>query len=269
MSDEIRPTDTKVHADIAAQFTTPSVLELPFSGIVVRDLPCYQQGQFVDIYYPSNSDKPFPAVVLVTGYPDPGFEKMTGMKLKDVAQNQSWGKLLAASGVAAIVYTASDPVQDALELVDWICAKGEGLGIDAQRLGLLSVSGNVPNALHVLQYRPRFRCATLCYGFMLDTETDTGVSAAATQFHFANPNSTELNLATELALLVVRAGKDAFPGLNNSIDNFIANSLRCNRDLEFINYAQGEHAFDIKDSSLRSLQLLRRILEFNRQRLIQ
>lgn len=131
------------------------------------------------------------------------------------------------------------------------------------------MSGNVPNALHLLQNRPLFRCATLCYGFMLDTETDTGVSAAATQFRFANPNSTELKLAAELALLVVRAGKDAFPGLNNSIDSFIANSLRCNRELEFINYAQGEHAFDIKDSSLRSQQLLQRILEFNRQRLIQ
>lgn len=268
MSDEKISNDPQTCASIAAQLSMRSVLELPFSGSVARDLPCYQPGQFMDVYYPADTGKLFPAVILITGYPDPGFEKMTGMKLKDVGQNQSWGRLLAASGVATILYTAADPVQDALDLVDWICANGKGLRIDVERLGVLSVSGNVPNALHVLQKRPVFRCATLCYGFMLDTETDKGVSAAATQFRFANPNSIELELAAGLGLLVVRAGKDAFTGLNNSIDSFVANSLRCNRDLELINYAQGEHAFDMKDASLQSHQLIRRILEFNKQRLI-
>ncbi len=269
MSDGNMEKNAQSRTDNATLFTTPSVLELPFSGTVVRDIACAQIGQYADIYYPSDCAKPVPAVVLVTGYPDPGFEKMTGMKLKDIAQNQSWSRLLAASGVAAILYTATDPVQDALALVDWIHARGEEIGIDAQRLGILSMSGNVPNALHVLQKRPWFRCATLCYGFMLDTDAEAGVSAAADQFHFVNPNSTELILAAELALFVVRAGKDAFSGLNNSIDSFIAKSLKCNRELEFVNYAQGVHAFDIQDASQRSQQLLRRILEFNRQRLLQ
>lgn len=269
MSDNKTDANSGTGADAAAMFTKPVVLELPFSGTVVRDRAYGCSGQHADIYYPSGLDKPVPAVILVTGYPDPGFEKMTGMKLKDIVQNQCWGKLLAASGMAVILYTAADPVQDVLELVDWIAENSAAINIDAQRLGLLSLSGNVPNALHVLHKRQQFRCAALCYGFMLDSETDKGVSAAAAQFRFANPNATDIDLAPELALLLVRAGKDAFPGLNNSIDRFVAKALKSNRELELINYAQGVHAFDIQDASTRVQQLLQRILGFYQQRLQQ
>lgn len=260
-------TDSNSNPDAAALFSKPVVMELPFSGTVVRDIPYGGRGQSADIYYPSNLDESVPAVIVVTGYPDPGFEKMTGLKLRDIVQNQCWGKLLAASGSAAILYTAADPVLDVLELVDWITGHAEVNKIDAQRLGLLSLSGNVPNALHVLQERQQFRCAALCYGFMLDSESDKGVSEAAAQFRFVNPNATAIDLAPDLALLLVRAGKEAFPGLNNSIDRFVAGALQANRELELINYAQGVHAFDIHDASTPAQHLLRRILDFYRQRL--
>lgn len=265
MSD--KKSESGTSEDAGNLFTKPLVLQLPFRGKVVRELPYGNTGQCMDIYYPDGSTGAVAAVLLVTGYPDPGFQKMTGMQLKDIVQNQSWGKLLAASGMAVVTYTAADPVQDALELVDWVTERAVELGIDARRLGVLSLSGNVPNALHVLQRRQQIRCAALCYGFMLDSATDQAVSTAAAQFRFVNPNATQVDLAAGLALLVLRAGQDAFPGINVSIDNFVANALQANRDMELINYPQGVHAFDILDDSALVRQLLRRVIGFYLQRL--
>lgn len=159
-------------------------------------------------------------------------------------------------------------MRDALELVDWITGEAGERGINAQALGVFSLSGNVPNALHVLQQRRHIRCASLCYGFMLGSESGQAVSTAAARFHFVNPNGTQVQLAAELALLVVRAGQDAFPGVNESIDNFIAQALQANRDLELINYSQGVHAFDILDNSEPAQQLVRRIIQYYQQRLL-
>src|SRR6185369_14970344 len=68
----------------------------------------------MDIYYPPDrtSAAPVPAVVIVAGYPDAGFERMMGCKLKDMGSSVSWGRLVAASGMAAIAYTNREPEAD-------------------------------------------------------------------------------------------------------------------------------------------------------------
>jgi len=249
-------------------FSQELIYQLPYSGRILRDLPYGGAGQHMDIYYPEQTPKAVPVVILVTGYPDPGFKAMTGLQLKDVAQNQSWARLLAASGVAVITYTAAEPVQDLLTLVDCLPEQGIAPELDAKRLAVLSVSGNVPNALHLLQQRRQLRCAALCYGFMLDNVAGTDVAAAAEQFRFVNPNTTNIDLSPELALLIVRAGQDSFPGVNSSIDRFVAAALAANRDMELINYPQGVHAFEIQDGSTHAQQIVRRILMFFQQRLL-
>src|SRR6185503_21237818 len=69
----------------------------------------------MDIYYPPDpkSEARMPAVVFVSGYPDPGFQKMLGCKLKDLQSYISWGQLTAASGLVAITYTTGkEPAAD-------------------------------------------------------------------------------------------------------------------------------------------------------------
>jgi hypothetical protein len=63
----------------------------------------------MDIYYPpdSKSEARTPAVVFVIGYPDPGFQRMFGCKLKEMESYISCGQLTAASGLVAITYTTS------------------------------------------------------------------------------------------------------------------------------------------------------------------
>src|SRR5258708_29067488 len=68
----------------------------------------------MDLYYPPDaaSGTQIPAVVVVAGYPDPGFERMLGCKFKDMGSSVSWGRLLAASGLVAITYADREPEAD-------------------------------------------------------------------------------------------------------------------------------------------------------------
>src|SRR5205085_6393264 len=63
----------------------------------------------MDIYYPPDfqSGARLPAVVFVSGYPDLGFQKMLGCKLKEMESYISWGQITAASGLVAITYSTS------------------------------------------------------------------------------------------------------------------------------------------------------------------
>src|SRR5690349_15890388 len=50
-----------------------------------------------------------PAVVFVTGFPDPGATAYFGKPLKDWASYTDWARLVAASGVAAVTYLNREP----------------------------------------------------------------------------------------------------------------------------------------------------------------
>src|SRR5215207_5708376 len=127
----------------------------------------------MDIYYPPNSksEARIPAIIFVSGYPDLGFQKMLGCRLKEMESYISWAKLTAASGLAAITYTTSkDPAADIHALLQYVRQNAAVLGIDESSIGLWACSGNVPNALSVLMHEDRYnlKCAVLCYGLMLD-----------------------------------------------------------------------------------------------------
>ncbi|HWN99043.1 MAG TPA: hypothetical protein VNS63_07200 [Blastocatellia bacterium] len=74
----------------------------------------------MDIYYPpdAKSGARKPAVVFVSGYPDPGFQKLLGCKLKEMASYVSWGQLTAASGLVGITYSAREPAADIHSLLE-------------------------------------------------------------------------------------------------------------------------------------------------------
>src|SRR5260370_31385037 len=75
---------------------------------VRRDVE-YGQGLTFDLYDPGTRA---PAVVIVARYPDPGFEKMLGCKVKDIGSSNSWGRLLASSGISGITSTNPEPDAD-------------------------------------------------------------------------------------------------------------------------------------------------------------
>jgi len=224
----------------------------------------------VDVYSPADAGEgvPRPAVVLVTGYSDAGFEKMLGARFKEMAMSVSWGQLIAASGLVAIAYENREPAVDLDALLLYVRENAASLNIDADRIGLWACSGHVPLALSALM-RLRLRCGALLYGYMLDLDGATGVEESAQMFRFANPNSgrTLDDLPADLALFIVRAGQEQFPHLNNSIDRFVAKALALNRPITVVNYATGTHSFDLLQDCEDSRAIIRQSLEFLRAQL--
>jgi hypothetical protein len=227
----------------------------------------------MDLYSPPDA-KPgtrLPAVVLVAGYPDPGFERMLGRKFKETGSTMSWARLLAASGLAAIAYTNREPAADVDALLRFIQQNASSLGLDENRIGLWASSGNVPVALSALMKEGgSLRCAALCYGIMLDLDGSTSVAEAAKMFKFANPSAGKsvADLPPARPLFLVRAGRDETPGINESIDRFVAAALRLNLPLTLVNHAEGPHAFDLFDDSEATREIVREVLAFLRFHLL-
>ena len=222
----------------------------------------------MDLYYPADTaaDAPRPAVVLVAGYNDVGYEKMLGVKFKEMGMSISWGQLIAASGLVAIAYTNREPAEDLDALLHHVRDDAAALGIDGDRIGVWGCSGNVPLALSALMQHGRtfVTCGALLYGYMLDLDGATGVAEAAATFRFTNPNKGKSldDLREDLPLFIARAGQEQFPHLNDSIDRFFAKAVTLNRPITLVNHAEGPHSFDLLHDSETSRRIIRQVLDF-------
>jgi hypothetical protein len=263
MSDESRADDASSRAIVLRLHGMDDVA-------VVRDVAYAEDGGqplTMDVYRPqAASDGPFPGVVIAAGFPDEGFEKVVGCSFKRLGAVTSWARLLAASGIAAIAYANREPARDLGRVLEHVRSAGEQLGIDATRVGLFASSGNGPVAVSALS-DPRFdniRCAALCYPYTLDLDGTTAVADAAATFRFANPASARGvdDLRPDLRLMLVRAGLDAFTGLNDALDRFVAHALRQNLDLTLVNYARAPHAFDVALDTDESRQIIAQVVAF-------
>ncbi|HJR08735.1 MAG TPA: alpha/beta hydrolase [Pyrinomonadaceae bacterium] len=250
--------DVKVQRDVEYSVTDECVLTL-------------------DIYYPPDSPESgggarLPAVVFVAGFTDAGFEANVGCKFKEMASNVSWGRLTAASGLAAITYTNREPATDLSALLRHVRHNAGALGIDADRIGLWASSGNVPLALSALMQEDSeyLKCAVLCYGYTLDLEGSSGVCDAARMWGFANPCAGRgvNDLPRALPLFIARAGQDALPRLNETLDRFLCAALAHNLPVTFVNHADAPHAFDLLHDSETSRQIIKHILAFLRFHLL-
>ncbi len=248
-------------------FSNPLAYQLPYAGEVREGISYADDSRVFDIYLPEQLDGPAPVVVLVTGYPDPGFEKRLGMKQMQIQAYKDWAKLFAASGMAAVIYSNVDPVEDPFTLLNFLRSEAGQLQIDPARIALWSCSANVPNAIHVLHKDPAVRCAALLYGFMLDAADSTVLQETAQTFGFANPHEGMENYPENTPILVIRAGKDEFPGLNESIDIFEKEAVARNSPVSVIRYPEGVHGFDILDDSRRSIEMIKLCVGFLRLRL--
>lgn len=229
----------------------------------------------LDVYAPPDltQGERRPAVVFVLGYVDRGAEGMLGCKFKEMESFLSWARLVAASGMVAILYTnGSDPAADARAVLRHVRDNAAALGVDERRLGLWACSGHVPTALSVLIEEPHgsLGCAALCYGYTLDLDGSTGVAEAAQTYRFANPAAGEsvADLPATTALFLARAGQDQTPHLNEALDRFLAHAVARNLAVTFVNHATGPHAFDLLEDSEATREVIRQVLGFLRIQLL-
>ena len=64
--------------------------------------------------------------------------------------------------------------------------------------------------------------------------------------------------------MVVRAGQDAVPGVNASIDQFVAAALARNLPVTATNHPTAPHSFDLLDDTEASREVIRQVLAFLR-----
>jgi hypothetical protein len=258
----------------------PVLYELPgMERVAVRRDVEYGAGDAgpltLDVYAPPDvpSGERRPAVVFVLGYVDRGAEGMLGCKFKEMESFLSWARLVAASGMVAVLYTnGTDPAADARSVLRHVRENAASLGVDESRIGLWACSGHVPTALSVLIEEPHgsLGCAALCYGYTLDLDGSTVVAEAARTWRFANPaaGKTVEDLPATTALFLARAGQDQTPHLNAALDRFLAHVVARNLSVSFVNHATGPHAFDILDDGEATREVIRQVLGFLRFQLL-
>ena len=175
------------------------------------------------------------AVVIVEGYPDAGFVQHVGCRFMDMHWSISMAQLIAASGMAAVTYANRQPAADANAVMDYVDAT---LG---PRVALWGTSGHGPVAIALLD---RVRCGVLSNPVIRRRE-----DASARQ-------------AVPVPIFVVRSGKDETPGLNDSLDQFIADALAQNGPITVVNHPDAPHSYELYHDSNTTRQILRQALEF-------
>lgn len=228
----------------------------------------------MDVYYPAGirRDTTYPAVVFVLGYPDSTMLRMLGTKLKDMGAYTSWARLVTTVGLIAINYETQQPNVDLEDLLDFLQSKGAALGIDSKRIGFWSCSANVPTAISALSMpgRQNVKCAALLYGMMQtpDHKFQGQIDSLSSAVGFYSRQLEPVKeVRTDIPYFVVRAGRERFKGLNETIDHFVSQATSINAPITLINYANGRHAFDIYDDNDESRYIIQQTLVWLRNNL--
>ncbi len=183
---------------------------------------------------------------------------------KDWGLFQSYGRLLGASGLAAITFNhcffapqkAADAMAEVRALLAHLHDHAETLRIDPQRLCLWAFSGGGIFLSPFLRQAPaNIRCMVAYYA---------ALHARLPEFSPATQVAESSGLIPPL--LIARAGRD-MPGLNEGTDHFIQQALKKNACLDVLIHPAGEHGFDIKNDDARTRGILRHTVEFLRTHL--
>ena len=252
----------------------PMVYPLPDADqVVTRAGVEYTQSESgpltLDVYLPARRQPSvaLPAIVLVAGYSDVGYQGVTGCRFKDMAMCTTWAKLVASFGMAAVTYGNERPAEDLEAVLGYVRDHAAGLGIDAERLALWGMSGNGPLALATLASSPpgSFKCAVFSCAYLADLDGATHVADAQKQWRFVYPGGFRVDdVPADLPVLIARAGVEQDPGLNVALDRLVAALLAANRPVTCINFAAAPHGFELFHDTLETREVMRQMFRFAR-----
>ncbi len=254
-------------AEANDMFSRSVVLQADYQGDVANDQPLDELECCYDIYYPPESDTPPPVVLMVIGFGDYPRKLQAGKGLKDLPPYISWAGLLASEGVAVVLASCSDPEHALPLLLDHLAANQQKLKLDMQRFALWACSGNGPAALNLLRTNPETSAAVFFYSYLADLEGHDDVAKVAREFGFCNPAGNRDFIPVNTPLFIVRAGKDQFAGLNETLDRYVTALKARDADVELVDYPDGVHGFDLLDDSAQSIGIIRKALDYLAARL--
>jgi dienelactone hydrolase len=191
-----------------------------------------------DVYLPAAT--PAPIVFLIHGGPIP-----EGAQMKNIALFREYGHLLAGEGFTAVTFghryhAANDFTQAAAD----VGAVLDAFRGDSNDVVLWAFSGGGP--LLTLGFDKPYVRALVDYYAVLDGEP---IARAA---------------EIRVPMLIARAGRD-MPQVNEPLSRFLDAAFEHGVDLELLNHAEGEHAFDLVTDDARTRQIIGRTLAFLRE----
>jgi hypothetical protein len=252
----------------ALAYSLPDMGKVKVQNVVYRSVG--DTPLMMDIYHPPNTeaDACLPVVVFIMGYADSAARRLVGSPLKDTPQITSWGRLTAASGLVAVTYQTQQP-DDVNVLAKYIRENGAFLNMDSDRIGIWSCSANCPTAVSFAMQDDRryLRFAVFYYGLMLtpdDRFREEINSLCTPRGCYAAELKRVRQLRKDLPLLIVRAGRDEVPLVNESIDHFVGMATASDVPIAVVDYQDGAHAFDVQQKNERSSEIIEQTLPFFR-----
>ena len=240
--------------------------------IVKKDIPYLKSSDSVlkmDIYYPPNFDfkRKIPAIVFVFGYTNDGQLKTAKHQLRTWSPYTSWCRVVAASGIAAIVYETINPENDLKSLIEYINSNTDNLNIDVNKIGAYSCSANTPTEIAYVLNNPDciFKCAVVYYGIFLTTDFKhiSTIDTLSQNMGFVTPRLSEpASWNKNVPLMIVHAGKDFVPHTNESLTSFVSEAIVQNIPITLMIHSDGVHAFDIYTDNESTRQIIKNTLEF-------
>lgn len=220
----------------------------------------------MDIYYPPDFEfqKKIPAIIIVYGCSNEGQLKLLGDQFRNWSVHISLCKIIAASGLAAIIYETVDPENDLISLTKYIHSNHDKLSIDDNNIGAFTCSSNTPVAItNILNASTNiFKCAVVYYGIFLTKELEK-LPQIDSVFGFQNPRLSEpINWNKNVPLFIVKAGLDNDPYAFRSLLDFYNNAINQNLPVTLINYPNGQHGFDFLDDNDTTEMIIKNTLDF-------
>jgi acetyl esterase/lipase len=225
----------------------------------------------MDLYRPAGTDAPRPVVVLVQG--GSSFDFLI-KNAKDWRLFTSYGKILAASGLAAIAFNrrgesrnyemVEASASDIRDLLSFVRDNANTFGLDIHRMSMWGFSAGSVFLSLPLEDPKEFRCLVSYYGLLdlrpyrknisnkISDETMEKYSPVA--WLDKHPDAPPM--------LIVKAGMDRNPEIPLSNDGFIEKANKLGLNVRLLTHETGHHSFDILDDNPRTREIIRETLFF-------
>lgn len=228
-------------------YELPEMYQVSISTIQYTTVSEPQKTLDMDIFYPLNRQpgESLPAVILandfaLTKYPEYGSRSFDLF--------QSWGRLIAASGMIAVAYDTLYP-DDLQAVVNHIQEHDVELGIDANQLGLWSASSHVmlASSFAFQDNRDYLKFAVFYYGPILTPDNFMREEANQAWGYGVKLSDATL-IPSDLPVFVVKCGRDQ--SLNKlPIDHFAQLATEAGMPVTLVELEEGSHMFDWSDTS--------------------
>jgi tetratricopeptide (TPR) repeat protein len=197
-----------------------------------------------DIYYPPEFDKKknLPAVIFYNG--------VGSLELPEWQIYKDWARLMAANGMIAVTHQ-SRMGKSQVDLEDlWThLRQSTDLKIEKDNMGMWVCSANTRTGWPAANDPKNdfIKALSIYYGVLLPQDL--------------------IVKRKDLEILLVRAGLDAH-SINSGMEELMISALRSDAHVEFINYPEGQHAFDGVDNTARSKEIILQTVDFFKRNLL-